>query len=598
MRNLCLLILSLACFLSAKSQNRPTPPLYWSVYENHILKPDNLENYISEEDFQANIDWVETTLLPHGYNMICIDGWGDDSNYNEHGYRSTHSSHWEHDYAWWSEYLQGKGMKLGMYNNPLWVIQSAADQGLKIKGTDIPLASIIDPSENALWFKWVQVDQPGAEEYVKGYVQFYADMGIDYLRVDFLSWFEDGFDKNLGTVGVNRPRSEYETALKWMSEACEANGMFLSLVMPHLKEEGILEREYGHMFRINEDVGEGTWYRFSDMDRGTRYSWWSQYYNTFDGLTYWSQYSNEVVLDGDFIRLNTMANDDEKQAVMSLHYLSGGAISVADQSHTIGDDAHFYQNDVLLDWHQKGHYAQPLSFDPTEDESQIWVGYDDNDDLMVGLFNREGATLQRCINFRDIGLVGDFSGINLWNETTTSTTNSYCQDVAAHGAEVWRFYVNHQPNMYLAGSFNDWSLSNELTLENGVWSTEITLTVGNHELKFANTNDWTGEDWGNNTGSNGKAKLSTGGAPNIAFTADHSGTYEVLFNDKTMAYEINYVPVVGIDELHAIASDSDTKLFYHELGADFQSGVTSVFDLTGKMVSASSMLPAGYYIIK
>ena len=25
-------------------------------------------------------------------------------------------------------------------------------------------------------------------------------MGIKYLRVDFLSWFESGYDRNLGTV--------------------------------------------------------------------------------------------------------------------------------------------------------------------------------------------------------------------------------------------------------------------------------------------------------------------------------------------------------------------------------------------------------------
>lgn len=231
-------------------------PLYWSPYEYNIEqeKKGGL-GYIPEDEWAANIEWMDQNLKPYGYKMICIDGWGDDAKYNEHGYRTTHSSNWQHDYAWWSTHLQSRGMTLGIYNNPLWIIKSAADAGVKIKGTNIPLSSIMNEGENALWFKWVQVNKPGAEEYVKGYIQYYADMGIKYLRVDFLSWFEDGFDRNMGTVGIKRPRADYEKALKWMKEACDANGIFLSLVMPHLYNDGLLERKYGHMIRLTKMRG-------------------------------------------------------------------------------------------------------------------------------------------------------------------------------------------------------------------------------------------------------------------------------------------------------------------------------------------------------
>lgn len=246
-------------------------PLYWSPYEYHIIREGQPDNYIPENEWQANIDWMEQQLKPYGYNMVCIDGWGDDNTYNEYGYRTKHASQWTHDYAWWSNYLQQKGMTLGIYNNPLWVIQSAADAGKLIKGTNIPLANIINPSENALWFKWVQVNNPGAEEYVKGYIQYYADMGVKYLRVDFLSWFETGYDQNLGTVGPSRPKADYEKALRWMREACDANGIFLSLVMPNLKNDGELENLYGDMIRINDDAGfESDWNRFNKLNRGQR----------------------------------------------------------------------------------------------------------------------------------------------------------------------------------------------------------------------------------------------------------------------------------------------------------------------------------------
>ncbi len=227
------------------------PPLYWDVYEYHIIReqaataaptgdtpnPPTFENYIPESEWLANIDWVETNLKPYGYDMVAIDGWGDTQRLSENGYRASHSHNWEHDYAWWAAHLRERGMRLGMYENPLFVHVQAFDTTTMIVGTDIPVSSLLADSEERSTFRWVQVDRPGAEQYVKGYIKFYGDMGVDHLRVDFLSWFEDGFDRNLGQVAPDRPREEYATALRWMREAADLYGMQLSFAMPHLYEE-------------------------------------------------------------------------------------------------------------------------------------------------------------------------------------------------------------------------------------------------------------------------------------------------------------------------------------------------------------------------
>ena len=175
------------CCLFAQSPNNPyKAPLYWDVYENNFVqeKEGVADNYISEADFLSNINWVDNNLKQYGYNMICIDGWGN-VDYNQYGYRTKHSSNWAHDYAWWSAELQKRGMTLGIYDNPLWINPGAARAGLKVRGTNIPISTLINTSENAKWFTWLQVDKPGAEQYVKGYIQHYADMGVKYLRVDF-----------------------------------------------------------------------------------------------------------------------------------------------------------------------------------------------------------------------------------------------------------------------------------------------------------------------------------------------------------------------------------------------------------------------------
>ncbi|HEY0947495.1 MAG TPA: RICIN domain-containing protein [Opitutaceae bacterium] len=419
-------------------------PLYWNPYEYNYVT----DGYIPESVWSANTDWFEANLKPHGYSMICIDGWGDDSNYNEHGYRTTHSSTWTHDYAWWSAELQSRGMTLGIYNNPLWINVGAANAGVLIKGTNIPLATLIEPTENALWFTWVQVNRPGAEEYVKGYVQYYADMGVKYLRVDFLSWFEDGFDKNLGTVGPNRPRADYEKALRWIREACDANGMFFSVVMPHLKNEAELERKYGHMIRINEDTATGGWARFNNFDRGIRHPWWSEWYNTFDGYAYWSYISGrrQLILDGDLIRLNTFANADEKQTAISLHLLAGGPVSVSDQYNTIGADLPYYQNAELLALNADGFAGAPLSNDPTNVNSQIWTGQLSNGSWIVGLFNREDTAQTRSVNYAThLGIAGKAATRNLWTGTNLGNKTSHSVSVPPHGVVVLKVTSNSTP---------------------------------------------------------------------------------------------------------------------------------------------------------
>jgi hypothetical protein len=630
---LLLIITAIVVFSDSvfSQQNPYKAPLYWSVYEHHIVKEQNgvEDNYIPESEFLANINWVNENLKAYGYNMICVDGWGDVSITNENGYRTTHSRHWQHDFEWWADYLDGLGMTLGMYGNPLWIHKEAAYSGATIVGTDLLVEDLIDESEESLWFTWVQVDRPGAEEYVKGYIQYYADMGIKYFRVDFLSWFESGYDRNLGDVGPARPKEQYETALRWMREACDSNDMFLSLVMPNLFNDAEIELNYGHMTRINEDTGYGEWWKFSDKDRGYRYNEWSQYANAFDGFIYWSKISgrDKIKLDGDFLRLNTFETDAEKRSVISLNLIAGGPVTISDQYNTIGNDIWLYQNEELLALNKDGFVGKPLSNDPLSEMSQTWFGQLTNGEWIVGLFNREKTIQTRVFNFSQLGVNGALMVRDLWQHNelgivseievnlaphsslilnvSNSSSNKIHQtisfdeipdrdysdgdfelsatsssglpvkyEVALGPAEmienkvhlkgqsgnvfitayqggdeqyfaaipaVRSFNVSggHQQQIYIAGTFTDWSLSIEMELIDEIWKAEnVSIPTGNHELKFANTNDWSGDDWGNAIGLSGIAQRTTGGAPNISFGILVSGEYDIYFDDQKLQYSI------------------------------------------------------------
>jgi len=633
--NICFLLLS-ANFVSAQNPVNPyKAPLYWNVYENNYLqeKAGVTNNYITEADWLANINWIDANLKSFGYNMICIDGWGN-VDYNLYGYRTKHSSAWVHDYAWWSAELQKKGMTLGIYDNPLWVNVGAANAGIKVKGTNIALSTLINTGENATWFTWLQVNKPGAKEYLKGYVQHYSDMGVKYLRVDFLSWYESGNDRNLGTVGPVRPLAYYQTALQWMREACDANGMFLSLVMPNLNNDGVSEQKYGHMIRINEDCAEGGWARFSDNARGVKRSGWSQYANPFDGYIYWSKIAGrgKMILDGDFIRLNTYSNDEERKSIVSLHLMAGGPVSIADQYYSIGASLWIYQNEELLALNKDGFVGVPLSNDPTNALSQVWKGQMANGDWIVGFFNRELTAQTRSISFlTNLGIAGNAFVRDIWSHTDLGSLSNLTKSVVTHGCQIYRIssngnkvispvissksgtyigsctsslstttvgasiyytidgsvptsasllysnpifitanttlraiaiksgmadsYVNKeiysinvpapQTSMYIGGTFNTWNLANtpmNFAGKNSWKTSPVTINAGAHQMKFANTSNWSGIDWGNTSGLTGVASVSTGGSPNITFNVPTTNNYCISFDDASLVYSVTNTP--------------------------------------------------------
>ncbi|GEM_PF-107697 len=616
--------------VNANITNNYKAPLYWSVYEYCYTK----DGAIPENIWKKNIDWVNDNLKQYGYNMICIDGWGDDYSYNEHGYRTKHSTAWKNDYAAWADYLKDRGMTLGMYNNPLWINKAAAEKGLKIKGTDIPLSTLIDPNEKSTWFTWVQVDRPGAEEYVKGYIQYYADMGISYLRVDFLSWYEDGIDKNPKYSAYNpkRTKVQYRKALQWMKEACDSNAITLSLVMPHLYNhaENEMISASGSLIRINEDVATGGWNRFNNLERGKKHNIWSTYYNTFDGFIHWSDVAGfgakKFILDGDFTRLNTFSNDEERKTAISLQLIAGGPIAVSDQYNTIGKNIWLYQNEEMLQLNADGFVGQPLSRDVTNSKSQIWKGQMSNGDWIVAFFNRENTTQQRSINFSQELNLTEGNVRDLWKHEDLGRKSSLSDNIAAHGCRVYRISARPQAGipvfsikegnykdkqyisitsdteeakiyytidgskpttssklyskpievsssttlkamsvkdglsnssitaqtyvigkipgqieMYVAGSFSNWKPANyPMTyIGDNKWETEsVKLSSTTYTMKFLNTQNWSGDDWGGVSGISGIAKKTTGETKNLSFKITEKAYYKFIFNDYTLEYEI------------------------------------------------------------
>lgn len=436
--SLVIVFLTIA-FLSMEARDSPftrkgTGPRYWIAYEYCWVN----NTAITENRWKDNIDWMASNFKDYGYDMICNDGWIEAAQtVDENGYIVKYNDEWQHGFKYWAEYLAKKNMKMGVYYNPMWMTKAAFDKNLTVKGTNIKTRDIVGPISFNEPLYWVDVDKEGAKEWIQGYVKYFIEMGTTYLRIDFL----ENYEKNYGTA-------KYTKALQWIKEAA-GDDLFLSLVMPNCFDHGRNELTYGDMIRIDDDCFDGGWEFVSDRRRGEQKALWPQYGNAFDGFIGFADIGGrgQMILDGDFMRMNTMANDKERMFLFSLMIMGGSALAIADQYDTMGDGAWVYQNTELLKLNDKGFVGKPLSFNHKDTEkSSIWAGQLPDGDWVIGLFNRENTKQTRSIDFeRELGISGgNISNIrDLWKHADLgSHTGGYSAELEPHECRIVKIKNN------------------------------------------------------------------------------------------------------------------------------------------------------------
>lgn len=421
-------------------------PLYWSVYEYCYEQSQQgvaeADMDISAEEWDKIIDWVASDLKPYGYDMICTDGFIPMLAKDGTGYMTHYGSMALKDLV---AKCKAKGLKVGIYDNPLWI---HGPRETKIEGTDYDFSSLYyngstsvqNPNAEDRWFHWAVAENPGTREFIDGFFKHYKDLGIDYIRMDFLSWYEDGKDRNMGVVGRGYGRESYARALSYIAESAKKYGIFTSLVMPHLYDDAAVEAKYGNMVRIVCDTAGGGWWHCSAQDKGKSYTTWPNCMNMFDGFTYWSHIAgrDKVILDGDFIRLNKFDTDAERETVVSLQLMAGGPVTVADQHNTIGDNLKFYTNSELLELNTDKFVGKPLSDKLNDKNNEVWFGQMSNGDYIVGLFNRDDNSRAYSLNLSTLGIEGEWKMRDLWRHADEGSVTTISATVPAHGCKIVR----------------------------------------------------------------------------------------------------------------------------------------------------------------
>ena len=434
----------------AESEGMDYAPLYWSVYGELRAqeKAGTFPNIFTEDMWDQAIDYVATNLKAHGYDMLVTDSFASMSGDNGYMTRYSHTqrsdSSPEVELSTIVSKLAAKGLKLGVYDNPFWYHYTNPDA--VIPGTDgIKVSSLAyDPTkdkdikhpEGKDQFGWVMTDHPGAEQFFEGFFKHYSDLGVKFIRMDFLSWYEDGMNYN-DIIGKGFGLERYVKGMQWVNKYAQKYGIYVSLVMPHLRNDAIIEKYAGNMVHIDADALEGTWYRFSDNGRGSLRGGWPNSENAFDGFINWSKISGhkKIRLDGDFIRIGSYADDNEKMSVISLPLMDSGPISVTDMP--TGADLKFFQNDEMLALNKEGFVGKPLERNLWNTDGEIWYGQMKDGSWVIGLFNRDQAAATRSLELSKIGLTGTWMAHDMWKHVDEGPVTDKVEAlIPMHGCKI------------------------------------------------------------------------------------------------------------------------------------------------------------------
>ena len=457
----------LPCPMRDSRRNRSgRPGLQWTTYGYNYPNDSN----IPEDVWKANIDWFIGEFGPLGYDTICTDGWIESSQrINANGYILSLNDAWQHDWPYWIAYLRERGMALSLYYNPFWVTQSARlDRSIKVAGR--PDIAVADLTHDWDYFTkgqlyWVDWTRDGAREYCQNYVRYFKALGVSRLRVDFLSYYEMGYDEGAGPVNqAPHGREAYLALLGWIHEAAGPD-LEISLVMPNMLDHGSAERAHGDMFRVDRDAFKGGWEWLSG-GRKTWYPLFSQWLNPFEGFTGWSDIGGPglIGMDGDFLIASAFANDDERRTAVTLFTMAGSPICVADTAAMAGPALAVFRNTEVIALNKQAlagkpvyNCGRPFSHAPEARDTERWIGQLADSCWIIALFNRSDAVAQRSIAFRDVlGLDGPVAVRNLWERTDLGSLSGFAAAIPAHGCVLLKLGAPVGPRRY-ASHVAGWS---------------------------------------------------------------------------------------------------------------------------------------------
>ena len=431
--------------LSAQAQQiAPTPPMGWNSWDAFGLT-------IDEAAFRANAT-VLAGLKSYGWNTAVIDeGWymenpfGDkletrkyllDGNgmllpvlarfpsaANGQGFKPL------------SDWLHGQGLKFGIHILR-GIPKQAVHDNLPIAGSGFHAQDAADTSDLCPWDEgnYGIRDTPAGQAYYDASLKFYADWGVDFIKVDCIS---------------DHPYKGGE--IRQIAEAIKKTGrpIVLSLSpgptqLAHAAEVG----RYAQMWRIADDTWDG--WSFSPAQ------WPNGVLTGFDKLALWHSYAKPGNWpDADMLPFGALTPHpgwgnprqsrltvDEERTLFTLWAIARSPLILGGDLTKLDDFTRLLiTNKSVIAVNQTAWESAPVSDLPKGFEhARVWTALAGPRDKPIGylaLFNLDDKPAILQATWRQLGLRGH-SLRDLWTGKKRAATNRVKAALPPHGSVIYR----------------------------------------------------------------------------------------------------------------------------------------------------------------
>jgi len=409
----------------------PTPPMGWNSWNSFATT-------INEAQTLEQATIMARELLPAGYDILTVDiQWYEPgaSSYtyaakpvptlDDHGRllpapNRFPSSAGGKGFKPLADKVHALGLRFGVHlmrGAP----RLAVERGLKVLGTNISLADIVDRRSTCPWnpdMYGVDMSKPGAQAYYDSVFALLASWGVDFIKVDDLS----------------RPYDSHMAEIEAIHRAIGRTGRPMVLSMSPGETpvvRGPHARQYAQMWRISDDFWDD----------------WKMLDAQFTRLENWSPYMGDGGWpDADMLPLGRLAlgerdtkfTPDEQRTLMTLWSIARSPLIMGgDLRHLDGPTTALLTNPEIIAVNQASHGNRPHF---VEDGMRVWTARAANGDAYLALFNTGETPREIGVDLKLVGLPASASVRDLWTRGNIGRAGGrFSVQLPSHGAGLYRF---------------------------------------------------------------------------------------------------------------------------------------------------------------
>lgn len=335
-----------------------------------------------------------------------------------------------------ADYIHSLGLKLGIYVTP-GISKQAVSKNTPIKGTPYTAAQIAETSVaennyNCRGMVRINLNKPGAQEYINSWVDMLASWGVDYIKIDGMT--------NSNTADI-----------KAWSNAIRQSGrpMVLDVTQGNFTQAiASTLMKYANQWEFPPDV---ECYRCEKGGSSYPLTDWANVEKRFNYVAEWQPYAGPGGFnDYDSIEVGNGNNNGlspvERQTQMSLWALGAAPMILGvDLTHLNQLDLKYLKNTAVLAVDQDSIAAKRILNNGTR---QVFAKIEPNGDAIVGLFNTGGQAEKVSVQASAVGLPRSqrgYSAQDLWTGKMEKQSGTISAVVPPHGVVLYRVRVLRYP---------------------------------------------------------------------------------------------------------------------------------------------------------